>query len=472
MTIENINIHATVKKVKELLAEDKELSSSARSLMELLILIITLLVNRLGLNSGNSSKPPASDPNRKKTNKKKTGKNPGGQKGHVGTTLQKIDNPDEIKKIEVDRSLLPPGEYREVGYESRQVFDIDISRYVTEYQVQILEDEHGKRYVASFPDEVTKAVQYGPNFKAHAVYLSQFQLIPYDRIRDYFSDLLGIPVSAGSIFNFNREAFESLSDFDALVKKNLSDAALLHVDETGVNVNSKRFWLHCASNEWWTYFSIHRKRGKEAMDFIGILPDFRGILCHDHWKPYFKYQECTHSLCNAHHLRELTRAWEQDGYVWARKMRELLEEINRAVHDAGGVLNSLESERYRKQYRQILNDAQHECPPPDESKRKNKRGRIKRSKARNLLERLQNYETEVLRFMTVKIVPFSNNQGENDIRMTKVQQKISGCFRSEEGGEFFCRIRSFISSCRKQGISASTALSSLFKGHMPKFVHN
>jgi len=469
MTVENINIDETLKKVTKLLAEDKGLSSSARSLMELLVVIITLLANRVGLNSSNSSKPPASDPNRRKTSKKKNGKSPGGQQGHIGTTLKKIDDPDKIEIIKVDRSLLPKGKYREIGFETRQVFDIDISRFVTEYRVQILEDERGRRYTASFPEGVTKAAQYGANFRAHAVYLSQFQLIPYDRIRDYFTDLLGIPVSAGSIFNFNREAFESLADFDALVKKNLSEAALLHADETGVNINGKRFWLHCASNEWWTYFSIHKKRGKEAMDSIGILPSFQGILCHDHWKPYFKYDECTHSLCNAHHIRELTRAWEQDGYIWAKKLKELLEEINRAVHDAGGILQDSEAEEYRRQYRQILNEAEYECPPPDESKRKNKRGRIKRSKARNLLERLRDYETEVLRFMTVAIVPFTNNQGENDIRMTKVQQKISGCFRSEDGAKFFCRIRSFISSCRKQGISASTALGLLFKGHMPEF---
>jgi len=220
MTVENINIDETLKRVTKLLAEDKGLSSSARSLMELLVVIITLLVNRLGLNSSNSSKPPASDPNRTKNSKNKTGKSPGGQRGHTGSTLQKIQDPDRIEIIEVDRSNLPSGEYRVVGYEARQVFDIDISRFVTEYRVQVLEDEHGRRYKASFPDGVTKAVQYGANFKAHAAYLSQFQLIPYDRIRDYFTDLLGIPVSAGSIVNFNREAFESLFDFDALVKKN------------------------------------------------------------------------------------------------------------------------------------------------------------------------------------------------------------------------------------------------------------
>ncbi len=469
MTIENINIDATLERVQALLLEDKDLSPATKSLLEVLVLIITLMANRLNLNSKNSSKPPSSDQNRKKTSRKKSGKRPGGQKGHVGTTLRKVDNPDYVKEIQIDRTKLPPGEYKELEYESRQVFDIDISRIVTEYKAQVLVDSNGNRFIAPFPKGVTKAVQYGKGLKAHAVYLSQFQLIPYDRIRDYFSDQLEIPVSVGSIFNFNKEAFRSLDGFDGLVKEKLTASALLHSDETGININGGKYWLHSASNHLWTHFAPHKKRGTEAMNAIGILPEFSGLLCHDHWKPYYKY-DCTHSLCNAHHIRELTRAWEQDGKKWADRLRKLLEKINRAVNDAGGFLSADESKKYRWEYRTILEEAEKESPPPDETKRKGKRGRLKRTKSRNLLERLRNYEEDVLRFMDNEIVPFTNNLGENDIRMTKVQQKISGCFRSEEGAQMFCRIRSYISSCRKQEISSSTALGLLFRGEMPDFV--
>jgi len=469
MTIENIDIDATLEKVKSLIANDKELSSGVKSLLEVLVLVITLLANRLNLNSKNSSKPPSTDPNRKKHSNGKSNKKPGGQEGHIGKTLRRVDNPDKIKVLPVDRSLLPPGEYREVGHKVRQVFDIDISRFVTEYQAQVLEDDKGKRFTASFPDEVTKAVQYGSSIKAHAVYMSQFQLIPYDRIRDYFADQLAIPLSTGSIFNFNKVAFGLLEDFDGLVKNKLSSSAIMHVDETGINVNGGRYWLHCASSLQWTYFTPHKKRGKDAMDAMGVLPSFEGILCHDHWKPYFKYDNCTHSLCNAHHIRELTRAWEQDGQNWAKLLKNLLEKINREVHDAGGKLTTTQSKKYRQEYRKILKEGEKESPPPDESARKGKRGRLKRTKSRNLLERLQNFEGDTLRFMENEIVPFTNNLGENDIRMTKVQQKISGCFRSEEGAKFFCRIRSYISSCRKQDISSTVALNSLFKGVMPNF---
>jgi len=204
------------------------------------------------------------------------------------------------------------------------------------------------------------------------------------------------------------------------------------------------------------------------MNDISILPKFKGILCHDHWKPYYTY-ECTHALCNAHHLRELTRAWEQDGQNWANQMKGLLETINHKVNEAGGVLDAKTAEKYRQNYRELIKIAEVECPEPERPVKKGKRGRIKRSKSRNLLERLRDYESDVLRFMDNELVPFTNNMGENDIRMTKVQQKISGCFRSIEGASFFCRIRSFLSTCRKQGIKASYALEGLFRGQLPDF---
>ncbi|MBA3037184.1 MAG: IS66 family transposase, partial [Desulfobacterium sp.] len=202
MNIENIEIEASIEKAQILIREDKQLSAASKSMFEILILIIRLLVNRLNLNSKNSSKSPSSDPNREKKPKSQTGKKPGGQNGHVGRTLKKIDNPDKIEVINIDRRSLPPGQYKQVDFESRQVFDIDIARIVTEYRAEILEDNKGKRFVASFPEGVTKAVQYGMGIKAHSVYMSQFQLIPYNRIQDYFADQLNIPVSEGSIFNF------------------------------------------------------------------------------------------------------------------------------------------------------------------------------------------------------------------------------------------------------------------------------
>ena len=437
--------------------------------LPILILIISLLANRLNLNSKNSSKPPSSDPNRKRQPKTNTGNKPGGQNGHIGKTLIRVDDPDEIKVIKIDRSKLPPGRYHRLGFDTRQVFDIDISRVVTEYRAEILEDSNGNRFVAPFPGGVTKAVQYGTGLKAHSVYMSQFQLLPYNRIQDYFSDQINIPVSEGSIFNFNKEAFELLAGFEERAKNGLAASSLAHADETGINMGGKGHWLHCVSNDLWTLYYPHEKRGTDAINDMAILPRFKGILCHDHWKPYYKL-DCTHALCNAHHLRELTRAWEQDGQQWAQDMKNLLETINRKVNDAGGALDAQESQEYLLKYRVLIKQAGIECPDPVTSEKKGKRGRIKKSKSRNLLERLRDYEQDTLRFMVNKLVPFSNNQGENDIRMTKVQQKISGCFRSMEGAKIFCRVRSYLSTCRKQGVKATHALNLLFNGKLPDFL--
>lgn len=471
MTVDHINVEASIKRVKNLMAAEDGLSPALKASIEVLLLLISILVNRLGLNSRNSSKPPSSDPNRIKKSRKTGERKPGGQPGHKGKTLQQIDDPDEIKIIPVDRNTLPRGQYRAAGYEIRQVIDVDIATVVTEWRAEILEDSSGKRHVAPFPEGVTRPVQYGVGVKVNAVYMSQYQLIPYNRIEDHFLDQMGIPVSAGTIHNFNQDAFDRLEDFETWVKNQLKASELIHCDETGINIGGKRRWLHNTSNDRFSYFYPHEKRGCDALDEMGILSMYRGIMCHDHWKPYYQYGG-SHALCNAHHLRELERAWEQDGQHWAKKVSELLVEMNNATQAAGGRLETNESGDYRKRYRDLLREAEKECPSPDEAKRKGRRGKIARSKSRNLLERLRDFENDALRFMDEAIVPFSNNQAENDLRMTKVQQKVSGCFRSMAGAKIFCRVRSYLSTCRKQGLGASEALRLLFEGKQPNFMIN
>jgi len=471
--LDDINVNETIERAEKLLKQEKELSPALKSTFEVILLLVKLLLNRLNLNSKNSSKPPSTDPNRTRgSSKKSSNKKPGGQDGHAGSRLNKSDTPDKIKTIKIDRRTLPKGKYHEAGFDARQVVDIKISQIITEYRAQILEDEFGRQFVADFPDHVKKDVQYGPGVKSHSVYMSLFQLLPYARIQDYFSDQMSLPLSAGSIFNFNKEAYDMLEQADQIIKNQLIISPLAHADETGIKVDKKTVWLHCASNNLWTYFYPHQKRGCDAMNDIGILPEFNGTLCHDHWKPYYRYN-CTHSLCNAHHLRELERAFEQDGQKWAFKMQALLTEINKAVHkNASGKLSKNKSEAYRLEYRAILVAGKKECPLPKTTNDPPKRGRIKKSKARNLLERLEEFEDDVLRFMVDAMTPFTNNQGENDLRMTKVQQKISGCFRSMDGAYIFCRVRSYLSTCRKHDVKATDALEMLFKGKLPDFLCN
>ena len=468
MSIDGINATTAVARVKALLAQEKSLSPALAAALEVLLLLVGALLNRLTLDSANSSKPPSTDPHRERRTKSRSTRQRGGQPGHVGTTLQPVSEPDEVQVLRVNRASLPKGRYREVGFEPRQVIDIQLRRVVTEYRAQILQNAQGERFTAPFPEGVTAPVQYGNSVKVQAVYQSQFQLIPYKRVEDYFAEQL-IPISAGSLYHFNQQAWQALASFDNWVIDQLSAEAVLHADETGINIGGKRHWLHCAGNERFTYYFAHAKRGLEAMESMGILPRFDGVLVHDHWKPYYHYR-CTHALCNAHHLRELERAFEQDNQSWAKDMQQLLLDLNEAVEAAGGALSAQDSQAWRLRYRALLREADNQCPPPDDTRRPGQRGRLKRSKSRNLLERLRDFEDDVLRFIDEPLVPFTNNQGENDIRMTKLHQKISGCFRSKDGADIFCRIRSYLSTCRKQGLSATEALRLLFAGKQPAFM--
>ena len=473
MVIDNIKVEETIEQARRQLEAENNLSPALRASIELLLLLVTLLVKRLGLNSRNSSTPPAADPHRKKQPRRGNGNRPGAQAGHAGQHLELVDEPDRVETIRVDPDALPgDGRFRCIGYERRQVFDIDISRVVTEYRAQIMEDERGRRVVAPFPPGVKVKAQYGTGVKIHANYMSNYQLLPYKRIEAHFTDQFNIPLSAGSLYNFNAARYDMLAPFEVWIGATLPRQSLLHADETGINIGGKRRWLHVCCNASLTWLMPHDKRSIEAIDAMGVLPHFAGTLVHDHWKPYYQLGDCRHALCNAHHLRELERAREQDKQQWAQAVQDLLREINRRVEAAGGQLDRAHAEDFRERYRERLQAAaDNECPAPDESQRKpGQRGRLKRSKARNLLDRLTRYEDDVLRFMVEAQTPFTNNLGERDLRMVKVQQKISGCFRSTQGARMFCRIRSYLSTCHKQGLSSSEALRLLYNGQWPEFM--
>lgn len=473
MKISSIDVDAAIKEAEQQLKSIKGKSPeiiARKAAFKLLLTIIKLLMDRLSLDSRISSKPPSSDGFKKvaKQEKKSSTRSSGGQKGHVGTTLERTETPDYVEVIKANEASLPAGNYVEVGFEKRQVVEIKTRTFIIEYQAQVIKNEMGQRFVAPFPADLKRPIQYGASVKSHVVYLACWQLTPLNRILEHFAGLYNLPISEGSLCNFNREAYEKLATFEKVAKHVLSKASVAHADETGINVGGSNSWLHDLSNDRWTLFVPHRIRGSEAMDSIGVLTQFQGVLSHDHWKSYYRYT-CLHALCNAHHLRELTRAHEQDGQVWAESMRVLLLEINQSVVKADGALPKAEQDKWRESYRSLLDKADKECPPPPKPKKK-KRGRVPRSKSRNLLERLRDYESDVLRFMEQKDVPFTNNQAERDIRMTKVQQKISGCFRTFKGAQTFCRVRSYLSTCRKHGMDAAEGLTLLFNGTLPDFI--
>lgn len=469
MNIQNINISETLKRARQY-TEDNNLSSGAKEMFSLLILVIELLVSKFGANSKNSSKPPSQDPFRKKKEKGQSQRKLGGQKGHEGVTLSQVSNPDTVVELTINRDILPADrQYRSLEAICRQVFDIHVSVHVTEYRSEVLVDQNGTKYYADFPEGINSPVQYGSSVKSAAVYLSNFQMIPFERASDLFEHQAGLPISSGTLCNINQEAFTKLEQFEAMVKEKLLQEPVLHSDETGININGKTAWLHTASTEKWTLYAVETKRGQAGMDAIGVLSNYTGILVHDHWQPYFSYK-CEHAMCNAHLLRELQRSIDDENQQWAKKMKTLLLNINEECLQKGGSLNSEESFIRNREFEEIIQNGLTECPlatsPPDAVK---KRGKIKQTKSRNLLDRLREYQSETLRFMRDPRVPFTNNLAERDIRMTKVHQKISGCFRSSDGAKHFCRIRSFISTCLKQGIDVSSALCGLFQGKLPEF---
>jgi transposase len=416
---------------------------------------------RLNQNSSNSGKPPSSDGLAKpppRSLRKKSGKKPGGQKGHSGRTLQPVEKPDHVRIHFPD--VCPNCESPDLGaepaidYEARQVFELpELSLEVTEHRAAIVSCPCcGELARAPFPDGVAAPVQYGARFQSLMVYLNQQQLLPFERLTQLCEDLFGQPLSAGTAAAVQQLAFERLESFERALVDQLPQSPVVHLDESGLRVEGKLHWLHVASTADLTSYGVHCKRGAQAMDALGIVRACRGWVVHDHWKPYFTYKECLHALCNQHLLRELQALWEQDGEPWSRQLSDLLLEFHRA-REKTGALNQRQFKKALKRYRSILRRGRRLHP-----RRKRGQGRSAQSKAANLLDRLQDFDLCVLAFLFDERVPFTNNLAEQDIRMIKVKQKISGCFRTFKGARIFCRIRSYISTCRKQGVNIWDAL--------------
>lgn len=352
-------------------------------------------------------------------------------------------------------------------YERRQVFDLPtIKVEITEHQAEKKLCPHcGCCNKAAFPEDVQFPVQYGPRLKSIGIYLNQYQLLPYERTGELFADIFGHRLSQATLVNANNTCYELLKPVEEESKKQLVNSPVVHFDETGMYINGKREWLHVASTERLTCYAVHPKRGYEATKEMCILPEFQGIAVHDFWKPYFKY-DCGHALCNAHHLRELTGVLEQDKQQWPQEMIDLLLEIKKTMEETKVTANQLDPaqlKNFEERYSQIIENGLAERPLIIQDQ-PGKRGRKKQSKAKNLLDRLNEHRLEVLAFMYDFSVPFDNNLAERDVRMTKVQQKISGSFRSFQGAKTFCRIRSYISTVKKNSISVIDAIQAALKG--------
>lgn len=434
---------------------------------------LTELEARINKNSSNSSKPPSSDSYKKPQNRReKTGKRTGGQLGHEGKTLEKVENPDEVIEYKTPQNCECGCNLDNIKgtRKNRQVFDFP--------KIKILVKKHvtcekvcpvcGKVHKTEFPLEVTQPTQYGENMQALMNYLTQYQLIPLERAAEAIQNIIGQTVSQGTLVNAAHALYNKLELPVEEIKQQITNSSVAHFDETGMRSEGKTKWLHVASSEKLTYYAVHEKRGEKATKDIGILSDFKGTAVHDHWKPYYGFNECTHSECNAHHLRSLKDVVENYHQEWADKMAGLLIVVHRQVEDlkVQGLteMPMEETKMWHERYHDILSKGIEE----DSQKSPqvlNKKGKPKKSKPLQLLLKLQQFDIETLAFMYDFAIPFDNNLAERDLRMQKLRQKISGCFRSEDGANVFCRIRSYLSTSRKHGIDAMDAIVRAVKGY-------
>ena len=460
--------------IRELTNEIKSLNSQVETLSKDnkgLSDRVKSLENQVNRNSNNSSKPPSSDGFKKKTKslRTKSNKKPGGQDGHDGKTLALSENPDEIIIHGVDKCDICGESLQDVTPERhiiRQVVDIpEIKVKVVEHRAEVKKCPKCRRKnTGKFPYGITNTVQYGEKVKAIAVYLTQYQLIPYKRGSELIADMFGISLSQGTMVNFNDNCHEALKFIEDNIKsfiKNYHGA--VHFDETGIYIDKKRQWLHVASTDNYTYYQAHEKRGQKAIDEINILPNFTGTAVHDCWKTYNKYSNCDHALCNAHILRELNSISELEKQKWAEPMKNLLIEIKKEVDLTWNTANALtldKIEAFEERYGKILEAGFKEDYAVNiESYSKKK---VKKSTSLNLLNRLSAYKEQILAFMYDFDIPFDNNLAERDLRMAKVKQKISGTFRSADGANAFTRVRGYVSTVRKNGLNALECIKSVF----------
>jgi transposase len=450
--------------------------------------VLEARVAQLERNSRSSSKPPSSDkgnftnPPKPKSLRGKSGRKPGGQKGHRGDTLRQTDSPDEIVEHRFEQGAHCPRCGAELGEaisgaldrghcECRQVFELPAIRVeVTEHRAEKrLCPECATVVSAPFPEGVKAPVQYGRRVQASALYLGGYQMIPYQRLGEIFSEFLHCPLSPGTLANFVKRGGQKAAEAMEPIREALVRSEVAHADETGCTLHGKSHWLHVFSSAKLTCFHIDAKRGAEAMERMGLLARFRGSLIHDFLGTYFVFKKCRHFLCNAHLQRELIYVYEEMDQPWAGDMIALLLEAKKLrvrekslPEGARRVIGEKTRHRIWKRYSEIILEGlkeNPEPPPPPEARR----GRVKRGKPLNLLIRLEQRPEEIMGFFEYAHVPYDNNQAERDLRMMKVREKISGTFRSESHAKAFCDIRGIISTARKQSRAMLETLAMLIE---------
>jgi len=430
------------------------------------------LRDRVAQNSRNSSRPPSTDgpeQPRPKSLRRKSGRQPGGQPGHPGRTLQPSETPEHIAVHPLERCECGTDLSREPvwDYQRRQVFDLpSLKLECTEHRAPIKECPGCHRTVAAaFPPGVNAPVQYGRNFRALLAYLYDAQQGASLRIREMCAEMFGYALSEATLQSAREEHYQALEPFEERLVEILPQQPVLHADETSLPINQARHWLHVVCTPLLTFFAVHWARGKEAIEAIGIIPQYAGWLMTDFLSSYLAFDHCLHTFCKSHLLRELIFLFEQHQQCWAGELHDLLLEMLQWVQDCKARDAPMTQEAYdhwRQRYRKLLRAGRRANPPTPQQQAN---PRAKQSKAQNLLDRLEGYERNILAFLWEPNLPFTNNQAERDFRFMKTRVKISGCFRTLEGARRHARIRSYISTLRKHGLPVLEHLRHALDGH-------
>jgi transposase len=463
----------TIEQLQATVAEQQAIIAELHATIAELRAIISDLEAKLNANSKTSNRPPSSDglskgKPKQRSLRQRSGKRPGGQLGHPGTSLTWAEDPDEIVEhtppplCDVCAAPLPEAHV----VEARQVTDLPPIHHITiEHRVMEAQCSCGKICRGDFPENVNAPLQYGPQIRALAVYLTQHQMLPIQRTCSLLNEIFDVSFSEGSVQAACTQAAALLEPTVDAIAAALRDAKVAHADETGIRIKNSLHWMHTLVTPFLTWIGYDKRRGSEAMIDFGILPYFHGTLGHDGWHAY-RHFNCLHSLCNAHHLRELAALIKNQQLPWATAMTELFQEACHAVNESGeGKVSEERYAEYLIRYEAILcqGEAAHPVLPPS-----GKRGKTKQSDATNLLLRLRKYRDDIWRFAQDPAVPFTNNLAEQAIRMPKVKQKVSGTFRTSEGAKRFCVIRSYVETLRKQGHRLLDALTKVFQGETPQ----
>lgn len=458
----------------EQLSADGKLSGEAKVLFSSLLLIVDLILSiflerQTRKTSRNSSLPPSQTdedesslplPGSKGKGKRLRGDTADNRSVRETVTIAQVDHCDVCGE--------PLTEVPCIHLERRTKIDIVFEKVIEHVDAEVKRCPNCQATVkGDFPADLHGPLQYGNGLKAFVINLLVVQMVSLQRTQQLLQSMIGERLAEATLLNFVLRLYHALEDWEAQATAQLLTLPAMHVDETSLRVDGKNHWIHVYAGGDITLKRLHRKRGKQAVEDIDIIPRYGGNIVHDCWASYLAYGHCGHGLCGSHLLRELTFIVETNSYAWARNMKRLLQQTCKQVSASEAKrLTDQELANLQKRYRNILTRGLKELPALPE-RPSGKRGRLAKSDAHNLSERLKKYEAAVLLFAKDPHVAFTNNRAERDLRMAKVKQKVSGCFRKELYANAYCRISSYLQTMANLGHNPLIAIQMALAGKIP-----